>query len=131
MKTMFKKVMRPAFTLIELVITIVVIGILAAALVATYADLSGSAKTGARKASISALQTQIAILLAKNNGVLPTGDELQQAIANPNMSYSPALGFTVTDGATPPNTMFSIETFTDGGCTARTNSPLDRVACVK
>ena len=131
MKTMFKKVMRPAFTLIELVITIVVIGILAAALVATYADLSGSAKTGAKKASISALQTQIAIALAKNNGVFPTGDELRQAIGNPNMTYSPASGFTVSDGATPPNLMFTVATFTDGACLTATTNISDKIACVK
>jgi prepilin-type N-terminal cleavage/methylation domain-containing protein len=128
MKTMFKKVMRPAFTLIELVITIVVIGILAAALVATYADLSDSAKNGAQKASISALQTQIAILLAKNNGVLPTGNEL--AAANPNMSYSGS-GFVVTDGANPPNSLFKIATFTDSACTKATSDLMDKVACVK
>lgn len=89
MKTMLRRLVQPAFTLIELVITIVVIGILSAALVATYSDVSGSAKKAAQQASLSALQSQIAIHLAAYPiHKFPTMYDLVQEVHNLYVGYS-------------------------------------------
>lgn len=74
---MIKNILKSAFTLIEMVITIAVIGILSAALISVYADLSGSAGTAVAKATLSALQSQIAIHFAAHQS-LPTMQNLQE-----------------------------------------------------
>ena len=112
MKTIFKRFVRPAFTLIELVITIVVIGILSAALVATYSDLSGSAKKAAGQASVAALQSQIAIHLgAYPIHTFPTMYDLQLEVANLGIASTTT---STGSGATPGYSGAAVTTITSG-----------------
>lgn len=59
------------FTLIELVIIIVVLGILAAVAIPKYQDLSGQAKESAARASLGAIRSGVAIYYA--NTAVTTG----------------------------------------------------------
>lgn len=55
------------FTIVELLIVIVVIGILAALVVTTYAGIQSKARDSKRQSDIQALQTQIEAFYASNN----------------------------------------------------------------
>jgi len=127
MKQVLKKVIHSGFTLIELVITIIVIGILSAALVATYSDVSAGAKDAATKASLSSLQSQIAIYLGKNNE-LPSMDQLIAQM--PGLAYGAAN--TNQFQVTVNGQAVIIYAYQDGQCTNPTfqHTSFAKVACV-
>ena len=60
------------FTLIELIIVIVIIGILAAVAIPKYQDLQTTAKIGQVKGNVGAMRSAVALYYAQNNGSYPT-----------------------------------------------------------
>lgn len=62
-----KKSDQKGFTIVELLIVIVVIGILAALVVTTYGGIQGKARDSKRQSDLQALQTQIEAYYATNN----------------------------------------------------------------
>ena len=54
------------FTLIELVMVIVILGILSAIAIPKFVDLTGKAKVGAAKSGLGAIRSVVAIQYAKN-----------------------------------------------------------------
>lgn len=67
MISLAKKRDQQGFTIVELLIVIVVIGILAALVVTTYAGIQAKARDSKRRTDIQALQTQVEAFYATNN----------------------------------------------------------------
>lgn len=127
MKIQNKRHSSRGFTLIELVIVIVIIGILAAVAVTKYSDLTGSAKTAAMQGNAATVQSAFAIYLAANAGAFPTVTQLTDQIQ--------AGGATVVAAATGvqftvSGTDYTVATYTDSACTTATAAVGNTVQCV-
>lgn len=74
MFTLNKQRDQRGFTIVELLIVIVVIGILAALVVTTYGGIQAKGRDSQRQADLSALQTQVEAFYANNNYYPPVAD---------------------------------------------------------
>lgn len=86
--------MKKAFTLVELVMVIVIIGILAAVAIPRFVDLSSQAKDGATKGALGGLRSGIAIFYAS-----------QAAAGSARWPTSAAEIRDIMNGVTPPNAL--------------------------
>ncbi|MCL4209666.1 MAG: type II secretion system GspH family protein [Phycisphaerales bacterium] len=84
---------KRAFTLVEILIVVVILGILAAIVIPQFTDASQEATMSSVKSMLQTIRSQIELYRVKNNGVLPDlsadwddlvdGDYLQAAPVNP------------------------------------------------
>jgi general secretion pathway protein G len=68
---MIRRTVRKAFTLVEILIVVVILGILAAIVVPQFTNATQDAQAGNLKAQLSSLNRQLELYRAKNNGTLP------------------------------------------------------------
>lgn len=115
---------QAGFTLIELVIVIVVLGILAAIAVPRYVDLSAAALTAAKRGMSGAVKASqmIAIADLKAN---PSVTTLATYVQGEGVA-AVATGINVNiDGTT-----YVVPTYTDSTCTTATVAAANTVLCV-
>ena len=62
---------RSGFTLVEILIVVVILGILAAIVIPQFTNATQDAQSGNIKAQLSSIQRQIELYLAKNNSTSP------------------------------------------------------------
>ena len=120
---------KKGFTLIELVMVIVILGILAAVAIPKFVDLSGDAlkasKAGMSGAVKSAHAVYVASQAAKNlTPINPTVTQLAAAITPEGTAA--ATGVTVTINGTG----YIVPTYTDASCATATAAVGNTVACV-
>lgn len=102
---------RGGFTLIELVMIMVLLGILAAFIIPKYLDLGKDAERAVVDGAAGSLKAAAAVQIAKNRGILPT-----RTAVTANTDYDTtriALTFTGTDTVITasyksPNNIFSV-----------------------
>ena len=68
---MIRTKVRKAFTLVEILIVVVILGILAAIVVPQFTNATQDAQGGNIKAQLSSIQRQIELYIARNNGADP------------------------------------------------------------
>ena len=73
---MIRRTVRKAFTLVEILIVVVILGILAAIVVPQFTNATQDAQAGNLKAQLSSLNRQIELYRARNQGVLPASATL-------------------------------------------------------
>jgi len=103
-----KRTMQAGFTLIELVVVIVILGILAAVAIPQFTDLSGQARTAVAQAACGALQSSAVLLFASNSGVGSPGLTIEGNVTATGGLFAGGTGctrtFTPTGGAGVPCT---------------------------
>ncbi|OGT22037.1 MAG: hypothetical protein A3C55_05295 [Gammaproteobacteria bacterium RIFCSPHIGHO2_02_FULL_42_13] len=112
-----------AFTLIELVIVIVILGILAAIAIPKYVNLRNDAFQAATKAMAGSVKSSFAIALAELK-TEPTPTQLVTYLPGTKMQVN-GKGIDVTiDGAE-----YTVPTYSDLGCTTITGAG-DKILCI-
>ncbi|MBD3180339.1 MAG: prepilin-type cleavage/methylation domain-containing protein [Candidatus Latescibacteria bacterium] len=99
---MKRKVRNGGWTLIELIIIIVILGIIASVTIPAYMDMTSSAEINGCQASQGTIRSAVAMHYAKNKGVLPdsltTGMFVNDEI--PECSTSGSITYTKTSDST-------------------------------
>ena len=72
-----RKTVAKGFTLVEILIVVVILGILAAIVVPQFTNAANEARTGNIATQVSTMENQLELYAAQNNGAYPTVAELQ------------------------------------------------------
>ena len=115
---------QKGFTLIELVIVIIILGILAAIAIPRYLDLSTDATTVAKLGMEGAVKSAFAIEVANLHGY-PTITQIDARLATDNTTAADTGIQFYIDSKT-----YTVQTYTDDACTTDTAAVGDTVQCV-
>lgn len=118
------------FTLKELVMVIVILGILSAVAIPKYVDLSGSATTSTKEGMGGAVRSALAVAISdrasrKLSPVYPSVTQLASYIQGSGLTAgTTGIAFTLN------GTSYIAQTYTDPTCATPTSALTDQVQCV-
>ncbi|GIW31874.1 MAG: prepilin-type N-terminal cleavage/methylation domain-containing protein [Meiothermus sp.] len=122
------------FTLIELAIVIVIIGVLAAVAVPRYIDMTTQARQAQREATLSSIRSAYAIYLARNGGNPPTWAQLVTNLdASPQLKFNGGYAYMDYDNN---NTAAATgervaQLFSNDTCTTPVNNTTTAIRCIR
>lgn len=126
MKMLHHKRQQSGFTLLELAIVMVIIGILAAIAIANFTDLTTTAETRASQYSTNAVKTSWSAYYASNSAV-PTVTQLAASLnQNGTAATAAATGVQITINGTT----YTVATYSDAACSTATSAVGNSVQCV-
>jgi prepilin-type N-terminal cleavage/methylation domain-containing protein len=129
---MLKKKLQKGFTIVELLIVIVVIGILAALVLNTFSGVQRRARDTERQTDVNSLATQLEVYYNDNSGYpILTGQVDTDSWVTANLKgidlnslRAPgAAANTMNNSATPDKDHYGYRTFASDGTTACTTAP--------
>lgn len=123
------KAKQSGFTLIELVMVIVILGILAAIALPKFVDLSGQALAASKKGMSGVVRSTHAVLIAQNaaagaSTINPTVTALAAGMTPQGTAAATGVQVDIN------GTAYTVPTYTDAACTTATAAVGDVVACV-
>jgi len=122
----FKQMQNQGFTLIELVMVMVLLGILVAVAIPKYENLTASATTAVEAATSGAVRSAFAGYLAAHSGTQPTVTQLAAELTGTACTaVVTGISCTLKNG-----TVYIAPTYTDSACSVATTAVTSVVACI-